>query len=808
MNERESMAGHGRGTLEHIGDRGPFARRRSAPEHIGAKAEGLWFLARRDFRIPPTFALTFDADPGVAGDAMTASTEWARAAHARPVLREGPLAVRSSADVEDGSERSFAGQFESVLGVEGEGELGQAIRFVWEKARSDRVYRYAESAGIDAADIRIAVIVQQQVAAEVSGVAFGKNPLTGLDEVVVEAVRGTGEALGRDGVTPSRWVWKWGEFTEETDLEDIGRDLVRDVVEGTRRIQKAYGAPVDVEWCWDGTNLWWVQVREITALKTARVYSNRISREVLPGLIRPLVWSVNTRLVNGAWVQLITEIVGATGIAPRSLSRTFYYRAYFDMGTFGRIFEEFGMPRESLEIIMGIESSGEERPSLRPSAKSLRHMPRLVRFAVDKLRYSRRIDAFIEQAQSAYDSFSPQDAARCSDEELLGRIEDLFDTNHEAAYLNIVTPLLAQFYSRRFTRRLESAGVDPGTFDTRGSTDEWAEVDPARALADLKAAYDAASSEVQHAVDSGNTDALRESEGAGDVVAELDSYLQRFGHLSDSGNDFSAVPWLERPSDILKNVGAQRASEPTTRVTWGHLSLPRLTMLRLRPPYHRARRYEWYREAVGSTYTRAYGLFRVYFLEAGRRLTERGQLRDATDVFFLYYDELVASIRANVDIDVPATVARRSAEFDAAKSIIVPETVFGDDPVPVEPGTFTELTGTPTSRGQYRGRAVQVSGLADADKLEEGDVLFVPFTDVAWTPLFARAGAVVAESGGFLSHSSIVARERGIPAVVSVAGAMRVPDGAEVIVDGFTGTVRILGEDDLTASDVDVATDL
>ena len=101
------------------------------------------------------------------------------------------------------------------------------------------------------------------------------------------------------------------------------------------------------------SNLWWVQVSEITALKSASVYSNRISREVLPGLIKPLVWSVNTRLVNGAWVALITEIIGANDIAPRSLSRTFYYRAYFDMGTFGRIFEEFGMPRESLEIHHG-----------------------------------------------------------------------------------------------------------------------------------------------------------------------------------------------------------------------------------------------------------------------------------------------------------------------------------------------------------------------------------------------------------------------------------------------------------------------
>ena len=225
------------------------------------------------------------------------------------------------------------------------------------------------------------------------------------------------------------------------------------------------------------------------------------------------------------------------------------------------------------------------------------------------------------------------------------------------------------------------------------------------------------------------------------------------------------------------------------------MNLDPAKLRRLRKPYERARLYQHYRESVGSAYTKAYGLFRVYFIEAGRRLVERGELSDVDDVFFLYYDELSDVLLAKGDLDPVATVARRREEFEYARTLIPPETVFGEDPEPIEPGSFAELKGTPTSRGQYRGRAVQVSGLGDAAKLIDGDVLFVPFTDVAWTPLFARAGAVVAESGGFLSHASIVARERGIPAVVSVSGATQVPDGAEVHVDGYSGIVTILDGD-------------
>jgi len=75
--------------------------------------------------------------------------------------------------------------------------------------------------------------------------------------------------------------------------------------------------------------------------------------------------------------------------------------------------------------------------------------------------------------------------------------------------------------------------------------------------------------------------------------------------------------------------------------------------------------------------------------------------------------------------------------------------------------------------------------------LRAGDVLVIPYSDVSWTPLFTKAGAVIAESGGILSHSSIIAREYGIPAVVSVPGACQIADGTLVTVDGYRGEILV-----------------
>ena len=103
-----------------------------------------------------------------------------------------------------------------------------------------------------------------------------------------------------------------------------------------------------------------------------------------------------------------------------------------------------------------------------------------------------------------------------------------------------------------------------------------------------------------------------------------------------------------------------------------------------------------------------------------------------------------------------------------------------------------QMKGIPTSLGTYSGPARVILGINDFEKLNDGDVLIIPFSDVGWTPLFAKAGAVVAESGGMLSHSSIVAREYGIPAVVSVVGACRIIDGILISVNGYTGEIALL----------------
>jgi pyruvate,water dikinase len=102
------------------------------------------------------------------------------------------------------------------------------------------------------------------------------------------------------------------------------------------------------------------------------------------------------------------------------------------------------------------------------------------------------------------------------------------------------------------------------------------------------------------------------------------------------------------------------------------------------------------------------------------------------------------------------------------------------------------LTGLAGSAGQVTAVARVVSGPEDFGSLRTGEILVAPITTPAWTPLFVRAGGVVTDVGGPLSHSSIVAREYAIPAVLGTAvGTTRIRSGQRVTVDGDAGTVLL-----------------
>jgi pyruvate,water dikinase len=188
---------------------------------------------------------------------------------------------------------------------------------------------------------------------------------------------------------------------------------------------------------------------------------------------------------------------------------------------------------------------------------------------------------------------------------------------------------------------------------------------------------------------------------------------------------------------------------------------------------------------------------RRILLTLADQFVEDDVLDNRDDVFYLLYDELQDLIAGKLEADAARElVTTRKMEMKADAEIELPETICGDY-MPTRPTPPAEgqeyLVGISGSSGLAQGHACVVLNPSEAPvTLTRDDILVVPYTDVGWTPLFHGIGGIVAETGGQLSHTSIVAREYGLPAVVSVKKATHIiTDGQSITVDGDNGRVYL-----------------
>ena len=268
------------------------------------------------------------------------------------------------------------------------------------------------------------------------------------------------------------------------------------------------------------------------------------------------------------------------------------------------------------------------------------------------------------------------------------------------------------------------------------------------------------------------------------------------GYISLDDDDDPEVRFrqaVQRREELLAQARERLADEPEKLGRFNEL-------------YEMARHYlnitedhNFYIDQVGN------GVMRLPILEIGRRLAQRGSVAEEHDVFYLYRSELGEGIYG---ANHQAAVAERKADIEKW-SKVVPQPIIGEPPPPHDDpleGAFQKMFGVPpepsrdpsviigigASAGTVQARAKVVRNLSEASKLEAGDVMVCEMTMPPWTPLFSTASAVVADTGGVLSHCAIVSREYQMPCVVStVVGTAVIKDGMMLTVDGSRGIVRI-----------------
>jgi len=816
----------------------------------GGKGANLGELIHAGFPVPDGFVITTEAyaeaaravdvdprDPIAARERLTAKpmpTEIAKAITDAYRALGGRVAVRSSATAEDLPEASFAGQQDTILEVEGEEALLDAVRRCWASLWNERAVAYRATHEVDEGALRLAVVVQRMVGATIAGVLFTADPITGRRRrAAIDAVRGLGEQLVSGAVNPDHYLVDAGTGTVLERRGDILDDVrLRELAAIGARIEAHFGAPQDIEWAIDERRLWIVQSRDITTLypipagapdpdRDLRVY---LSVNVAQGVLQPFTpMGLQTfRLMSTALASAVGRHVGdptagvpviadsglrlwvdLTGLVRNSATREVPVRVLSVMEArssriFARLLED---PRLA-------PRGGSRVRSLLSGLRAVAHTgaPAVV------LRALLRPDATRERLLRDVDEIVRLDAGPLNTPtERLVAFERLFLIWPPRMFPKLVASVAAGFLSYNLAGRLlRGVASDdelrtllrglPFNPTTQMDLDLWALAERTREDPPSRSALaDRSPAELSAAFRRGDLPPL--------LQHELETFLDRYGHRAIAEIDLGLPRWAEDPAHIVGAIAnyqrldaaalapdaqfsrGAREAEAMIATLLSRVHGPRRFLARAL--LRRVRALAGVREAPKFHVIRVFARGRAILAPVGDALAAAGRIAAADDIWFLTLPDARRAVAGDDLRDVVAT--RRSEYRRELRRRHVPRVLLSDgtdaEAAFASPAADGAIRGTPASPGTATGVARVMLSPAGA-RLEPGEVLVAPATDPGWTPLFLTASALVMEMGGMMSHGAVVAREYGIPAVVGVPNATeRIATGQRIVVDGSAGTV-------------------
>jgi pyruvate,water dikinase len=752
------------------------------------------------------------------------------------------VAVRSSATAEDLPEASFAGQQETYLNVGGADAVVEATRQCWASLWTARAIGYRARQGLKVEGVALAVVVQLLVPAEAAGIMFTANPLNGRrDEAVINAAWGLGEAIVGGAVTPDSitvdkptgrviaretadkqvMTVRVDGGTEEQPAPDSLRlvpvlsdaqaaELARHGVE----IEDLFGMPMDVEWALAGGRLAILQARPITALpeevaeapaawplpNPRAMYARGSLAEHLPNPATPLFATLGLRLANQAMLVLAQEFLGAG-------DQTDYQ--YVTINGYVYLGIVFG-PREVWAF----------------TKAAIAQLGNMLGKGTERWRAARRV---LEDVVAKWEA---KPVERLSPSQLLAGTAEIF--TETARFYTVLqsgalpTATTSETIFTRLYRGLVKRAGDPEAtvflfgFDTMPMRAEKSLFDLALWVKERAALAEyvvktPAERLVEHLRSVEPPAGIPPEDWAG-WRARFQAQVDAYGHTVYEF-DFANPTPIEAPEPLLETVKMYlegQGSHPHQRqqaAAERREQAARAVLSRLRWPLRGwfKKALKWAQDTVPvredslADLGMGHPQIRRLLGELGRRFMAGGAIEKAEDIYWLVEEEVnqlvVALERGEALPELSERIPTRKAEWRAQLKIvppaILPETSRWARLVPwarQNQGDQAVIQGLGASPGKITAPACVLFSPEDFGKMKPGAVLVAVTTTPAWTPLFAMASAVVTDIGGPLSHSSIVAREYGIPAVMATGVATRrIRSGQMVTVDGGRGMVEIQG---------------
>jgi pyruvate,water dikinase len=750
----------------------------------GGKAASLSHLIDLGLNVPAGFVVTTDAFRDHLSD-LTDESESLEAGlesvSIRSTLEEEfrkaweayvspPVALRSSATVEDSQTASFAGQFRTVLNVATVDEAMDELRRCWASSFSEHAESY-RSTQRQSASVEMGVVVQEMVEPEYAGVAFTLDPVT-LDKSVyyAEWTQEYGEMLvsGKD-IAGRCWVDRdCSVLRKDCYGADSGptEGFYQELTRALTHILDSVSEPQDVEWVWKKNTFHVVQSRAVTVQETHERPPGAPPEWVFPG--RPAGgWTEKQHLLFDLWDEYNPSAI-------RPLDYDLYQGAVWQANI------------DMLEM--------EGNP---PQVEHVGVMYRTVPVAVDPAARGRTASRTVPRAPSDRELRDVMPTWQKRTEQLR---QELDETEESVPDLIEQLENIAKLYRETQVTRLQSMN-------------QWIEGEE-EAEQKLKAILSDLSFDTESTIETLRSGVLHKTHQMNQDLYDLAAYLRSHGESSSFEQKFNTFineyRYFEYGKTLISEsrkaireqvetlAESEEASQnPVEEARARANQLEREVKEKLQEDQANAlenalgdlRYWIQLREDSKVEQERPLPLLRSVLAQIGALLVENDILSEIKNIYLLTYEELVSFGSQNHT--APVTDRKEVVEWKGDRSWL-PDSFRGEE----HDKDDRILIGTSGSSGIAEGPARCIQGPDEFGDVEAGDILVARATNPVWTQLFGRIAGVVVENGTRLSHAAIVAREFGIPAVVGVPGAFdAITPGEPLRVDGTEGEVMRISVD-------------
>lgn len=736
-------------------------------------------------------------------------------------------AIRSSGSLEDGSNASFAGQFESYLDAKTPDEVIQSIIQCWSSLYGQKVVRYCENKSLPLRECTMSVVLQELIPAQASGVVFTVNPMTGNDkQMVVEAVSGLGESLVQGQVTPDHYLYDWYRESlrvkSEFEFPHLSEKQIVTLCTICLDIQQHYGEPMDIEWALDAQGFHILQARPLTAIHfdiqdewtTADLKDGGISSSVAT----PMMFS----LYEFIFERTMPEYFRQTKILPKKK-----YEKWFNWW-FGYSYWNIGAAKEGAHKLPGFnERNFDTSLGIEPdyegdgrvtgmNVRSLLHaIPILLatnRSIKKRIPSCKKDIAFAKERYAQTEAFLQGNPS-------LSDLTAHFKTFVHETYLRLEGHYFFTIYDNSNAATFCQDAVDKQNKKRSGSVnylnlvtgltnlshmrptiDLWKLAQEIKRHPQAASFYTSASvEEVQQKV---------RDEEAFPFQTELNDFFLKYPHHSPRELDLTVPNWDEDFSQGIRLLQSFLRNDQHESPILSEERQEALFKKERAPIKDKAllkairnhRDLLWWREEMRDCSSRGYYYLRKYLLKISESMLRKELISHPDDVHFLTFQELIDFAETENGIHYRNLITKNRKFFRSFRNFKNPNEIRpSKNRIELESdvlGNENSLKGIAGSYGYAVGRAVVIESVFDADKIEKGDILVTKFTDPGWTVYFANIAGLITESGGILSHGAVVSREYGIPAIFGIKNVTkRIKTGDLLEMDGEQGLIKIRNHD-------------